>query len=351
MQYRVIDADAHVIETPLTFEHVEPGEEKYKPLVTTQTSGATQLSNEGNVRKDYWVLDNNVYAKDRNQDSTTDQGWREMTDVKGRVKHMDELSIDVQVLFPTLFLRPCTDREEVEWALFRSYNRWLIEIWKKAPERLRWVAMAPLRSPLEKIEKELRHCKEHGACGIFMRPFECEMNVSDPHFFPFYELAAKLDMPLCWHAGNASFQIHDFFFPINLPIHKLSLVATFHEILMAELPKKFPDTRWSIIEGSAQWIPYALNDLWLRKRKMGKRIAADPMKDGNIWVAAQTTDDFDWIFKYTGEDNLVIGTDYGHTDTSSEIEALRIIKEGDKLPPGVVDKILGPNAAALYGFN
>jgi predicted TIM-barrel fold metal-dependent hydrolase len=351
MALRTIDADAHVIETPYTFDFMEKGEEKWKPLVTSQIAGATQLSNEGNVRKDYWIVDNNAYAKDRNVDSNTAEEHREMRDVKGRVKHMDELEIDVQVLFPTLFLRPCTDRMEVESALFRSYNRWLVEIWKKAGGRLRWVAMAPLRSTPAEVERELRFCKEHGACGIFMRPFELEGNVSDVKFFPLYKLAGELDMPLCWHAGNGSFQIHDYFFPINLPIHKLSMVATFHELLMSEVPKKFPNTKWAFIEASAQWIPYAMNDLWIRKRKSGKRMDKDPMKDNNIWVAVQVHDDFEWVLKYASEDRLVVGTDYGHTDTSAEIEALRLIKDQGKIPPHVAEKILGPNAAELYGLN
>src|SRR5689334_19169787 len=109
MPFRTVDADAHVIETPFTFEFLQKDEEKFRPLVTSQTSGAAQLSNEGNLRKEFWLVDNNAYAKDRNVDSTTDQSWREMTNIKGRVNHMDQLNIDVQVLFPTLFLRPCTD--------------------------------------------------------------------------------------------------------------------------------------------------------------------------------------------------------------------------------------------------
>ena len=119
---------------------------------------------------------------------------------------------------------------------------------------------------------------------------------------------------------------------------------------MAELPKKFPDTKWAFIEASAQWIPYAINDLMIRKRKQGKRIAADPLKDNNIWVAVQVHDDFEWVLKYASEDRLVVGTDYGHTDTSSEIEALRLLKENGKLSAQAADKILGPNAAELYGL-
>ena len=47
---------------------------------------------------------------------------------------------------------------------------------------------------------------------------------------------------------------------------------------------------------------------------------------------------------------LVIGTDYGHNDTSSEILALRRLREDGTVPPRVVNKILDDNAKALYSL-
>ena len=51
-----------------------------------------------------------------------------------------------------------------------------------------------------------------------------------------------------------------------------------------------------------------------------------------------------------GEDNIVIGSDYGHNDTSAEIEALRTIKTKGDVDPRIIDKILYDNAKALYGI-
>ena len=45
---------------------------------------------------------------------------------------------------------------------------------------------------------------------------------------------------------------------------KLPVVGAFHNLLMDEIPKKFPKLRWGFIEVSAQWLPYAYNDLDLR---------------------------------------------------------------------------------------
>jgi predicted TIM-barrel fold metal-dependent hydrolase len=51
-----------------------------------------------------------------------------------------------------------------------------------------------------------------------------------------------------------------------------------------------------------------------------------------------------------GEDCLVIGTDYGHTDTSSDVDAIKIFKDRPDVSPEVKQKILSDNARALYGL-
>ena len=59
-------------------------------------------------------------------------------------------------------------------------------------------------------------------------------------------------------------------------------------------------------------------------------------------------DDIPYVLKYTGEDNLVIGTDYGHNETASEIEALRNLRGQEGIAPSVVDKILSHNPRARH---
>jgi predicted TIM-barrel fold metal-dependent hydrolase len=69
-----------------------------------------------------------------------------------------------------------------------------------------------------------------------------------------------------------------------------------------------------------------------------------------MYVACQCTDDLEHILKHGGKDNLVIGTDYGHADTSAQIEALRMLKDDGKVDKQTVDRILDHNARALYGL-
>ncbi len=340
----VIDSDAHVLETERTWDYMLESERPHRPRIVP-------TPNDPSSGGESWLVDGTYLGKARNVGQDTSRESREMDDIKARLKHMDELDVDVQVLYPTIFLRPYTRRPEVELAVTRSYNRWLIDIWKKAPDRLRWVAVLPLLT-MDKALEEARFAKENGACGIFIRGLEGEKRLSDAYFFPIYEEAGKLDLPICVHSATGSFAVHDYFADeCGFNRFKLAVVGSFHALVFNQIPAKFPNTKWGFIEVSSQWVPYAIHDFARRYERNGTKIdKSEVLKKNKIFVACQTDDDLPYVLKYAGDDHLVIGTDYGHNDTSSEILALRKLKQDGGLPPGVINKILDDNARALYGL-
>jgi uncharacterized protein len=340
---RTIDADAHVLETERTWEYMTASERDFRPKIV-----ATPADEESGG--ECWLIDGTLLGKARNVGQETPKASREMEDVRARIAHMDELEVAIQVLYPTVFLRPFTKRPEVELAVIRSYNRWLVDIWKAAPERLRWVAVLPLLS-MDKALAEARFAKENGACGIFIRGLEGERRLSEPYFFPLYEHASKLDMPICVHAATGSFAVHEFFaHESGFAKFKLAVVGAFHSILFHGIPEKFPKLRFGFIEVSAQWVPYVLHDLAKRFQRRGQALTDNIIAENRIYVACQTDDDLPYILPYAGEHNLVIGSDYGHADTASEIEALRKLKEKGEISPTVIRQILADNPRALYAL-
>jgi predicted TIM-barrel fold metal-dependent hydrolase len=340
----VIDSDAHVLETERTWDYMLESEREYKPRVVATPDDPSSGG-------ESWLVDGVYIGKARNVGHETPKEAREMDDINARLRHMDALDVDVQVLYPTIFLRPFTRRPDLEQAVTRSYNRWLVDIWKRAPERLRWVAVLPLLS-MDKALEEARFAKENGACGIFMRGLEGDKRLSDPHFFPLYETAGRLDLPVCVHSATGSFAVHDFFLnECGFSKFKLAVVGSFHALIFHEIPEKFPHTKFAFIEVSSQWVPYAIHDFARRFERAGKKVdKGEVLRKNRIYVACQTDDDLPYVLKYAGEDHLVIGTDYGHNDTSSEILALRKLKEDGAVPPQIVNKILDDNARALYGL-
>ena len=95
----VIDSDAHVVETEQTWAYMDPEDEKYRPQVVDDGTGAK-----------FWKIDGEIRARARGpvaafglsdkvkRNMVTDDAKRYMEDIPGRVAHMDELGIDVQVL-------------------------------------------------------------------------------------------------------------------------------------------------------------------------------------------------------------------------------------------------------------
>lgn len=340
----VIDSDAHVLETELTWDYMLESERSLKPRIVP-------TPNDPSSGGESWLIDGTYLGKARNVGADTSREAREMEDINARLRHMDELNIDIQVLYPTVFLRPFTRRPEVELGVARSYNRWLVDIWKKAPERLRWVAVLPLLS-MDKALEEARFAKANGACGIFIRGLEGDKRLHDGYFYPLYEEAGKLDLPICVHSATGSFAVHDYFADeCGFNRFKLAVVGSFHSLIFYKIPEKFPKTKWGFIEVSSQWVPYAIHDYARRYERNGAKIdKSEVLRKNKIWVACQTDDDLPYVLKYSGDDMLVIGTDYGHNDTSSEILALRKLREDGLVPTPVVNKILDDNARALYGI-
>ena len=346
-----IDADAHVLETPETWRYLADREERFRPMVVSYRSGGATHGIQGNVQEQFWVIDDRLLPMQFNVGFDTTAEAREMRDIAARLAHMDELEIDVQVLFPTLFLRPCTDKLEIELALARSYNRWLADIWKAGRGRLRWVAVPPLLS-MDRVRDELAFARDNGACGIFMRGLECERRLSDPYFYPLYEIAQDLDLAVCLHSGNGSFTVHEFFRDDrSFMKFKLQVVGACHALLMAGTPAMFPKVRWGFIEVSSQWVPYMLNDVEKRFKMFGRPFSKSILADNRIYVGCETTDDLAYVVGCAGEDQLVIGTDYGHADQATEIEALRRLRGASGLSDRVIDKILRDNPARLYDLH
>ena len=334
-----IDADAHVIETERTWEYMEGAEGKFKPAVVTQEGG-----------RQFWLIDGRIFLRGVNVNQAIPAPVREMRDVEARLRHMDELEIDIQVLYPSLFLRALTSRPEVDVALCRSYNRWLADLCSRAKGRLRWVAAVPLLD-MDATLAEANFAGENGACGLFMQGIMNEKILSDPYFYPLYEEAAKLDLPVCVHASSAGFQWVELFErESGFAKFKLSVVTAFHSLVHDGIPSMFPKLRFGFIEVRAQWVPYVYHELARRAEKSGKSMSKDWMRENRLYVACQTDDDLPYVLKYSGEDNIVIGSDYGHADTSSEIEALRNLKKKGELKPEVIDKILYDNSKALYNL-
>ena len=357
----VIDADTHVIETDQTWSYLSPSEQSFRPVIVTPR---------GEGGRDYWYIDGKIRGLARQAVTAPDvstleaklgrkmaapQEARQGENVEVRLRHMDQLGVDIQVLWPTLFLERVADRAEVEVAVCRSYNRWLADIWQQGQGRLRWVSILPLSTMSEALA-ELRFAHEHGAVAVFMRGIEHDHLLHDPYFFPLYDDVCRLDMAVGVHAGNGNPYVRELLAQRNQPgtfwAYRMSSIGAFHSLVMAGLPDRFPTLRMVFVEIASQWVPWTLKDLARRlPQQRGRELPPNPMKAYRLYVACQSDDDLPYVLRYTGEDNMLMGTDYGHHDHAADLEGLRNLETSGGIEKEVYRKIVDDNPRAAYALS
>lgn len=346
-----IDADAHILEPDCMWDGLDGNDRQFRPRVLLVDEKVAVAGRRGN---EFWLIDSNLVSKTRDPErARTPRESAELTDVPARLRHMDELGIDTQVIYPTSLLGALVlARPQTQVALDRCYNRFMANVWRQAGDRLRWVVVPPVLAMDEALE-ELRIGKEHGACGVLMHGLLGDRTPTDPYYEPLYEEAQRLDMPICIHAGLANNAFATIFHSRNQSLwnSKVPVVTAFDSLVQSEIPARFPTLRWGFIESSASWVPYLFHHIELsRMRTQHKDFAYDLMERCRLYVAIETNDDLPYIIKYTGEDHLVLGTDYGHTDPTGEVQAFQIMKEKSTVGPAIIQKIVDTNARALYGI-
>lgn len=354
----IIDADAHVVETEHTWDYLDGSDKKFRPQLF-------QSSEDPNAQ--YWFLDGKAIgfrnptlteqeldakSKETGRKLQTPAEARELRDVEIRLQHIDRLGIDIQVLHNTLWIAQVAERPDAEIALCMAWNRWMADVWKQAKGRLRWSCVVPAMTISEALQ-QIRFARENGSVAVCLRPFEAGRHLVDPYFYPIYEEATRLNMAMAIHIANASPQLLEQFRPRydkmgGFAQFRVPAVVSCLSLMMSEIPQLFPALRWGFIEASAQWVPWVVNEAV--RRSGAKPFPKNPLKAYRIYVTAQTDDDFPFVLKYSGEDNIAIGTDYGHTDASSEVDAITIFRGNDSIGEAVKRKILDDNPRALYAL-
>ncbi len=350
----MIDADTHVDETEATWKRVEESFPQYAPATVVPAKNGEAPAALKGIFKRFWVVENKMQPRAvRDEVHHPPRVARELEDVDVRLRDMDRMGVEIQVIFPTFFIRyNNTTNPESDVALTTSYNRWIAERCAPTKGRLRWAAVLPLLD-IDRAVEELRWAKDNGACTFFRRGFDLGKPVSDPYWFPLYEAANELEMPVCFHTGHPGFPHREW--DRGFPI-----MSAFNSVVTTRLPEKFPKLRFGFIESSSSWIPYELAQIGmvLRTQRIHEqaqtvRIEPDLLRKNRLYVAIDPVDDIEYILKFGTEDNLLIGTDYCHTDISANLNALDEVRDWarqGRISEEVATKILETNPRTFYGF-
>lgn len=357
----IIDADTHVLETEKTFEYLATGEQEYKPSVVRTAPGGSVDAALGEHGKDFWHIDGQLYGKhdlefiESHSKGEIVTGTLDISNPEARLLAMDRQGVDVAVIYPSLFLITAIKNADAEMALARSYNRWLADLCASAPQRFKFATMVCPRR-IDASIKEMEWAKQNGACGVVLRGFEGDVTPDQPELYPLFAKACDLDMPICIHIGHGSMAFRALTIGSskrNNPFaNRVPTLLAFSGLILGNLHEQFPSLRWAIVEAGSSWLPF-LSVMTLRERYNEDKASAvrRTLVDHNIYITCEEHEDLPSILKYAGENNLVIGSDFGHPgDVADSIHVQNTFNARDDIPESIKSRILSDNARALYAI-
>ncbi len=346
----VIDADTHVDESESTWQSLEGRLARHAPMTMAPPPEEIEHTGFDPHRSRFWLvegrLQNRVVRDDAHHPA---RARRELEDIEGRLEDMDRMGVDVQVIFPTFFIRYIALNPEPEAALAHAYNSFVAEKCDRTGGRLRWAAVLPWLDADAAVE-ELRWAKANGACGIFKRGLDLLKPMGDPHFLPVYEAANDLDVPLCVHTGH----------PGSGGDRGFAIMDAFFSVVRSRLPDRFPNLRFGFIEAGASWLPYVLSQIAMNERSdalhdrdVKLESSRNLFRENRLYVSIDPVDDVEYLLTLGTEDNLMIGTDYSHSDISANVGALSEVRrwaDSGMISNDAARKILEDNPKAFYGL-
>jgi predicted TIM-barrel fold metal-dependent hydrolase len=310
-------------------------------------------------------------------------------DPVARLRDMDEAGILASLNFPSI-PRFCGqlfwEAKDKDLALLcvKAYNDWMIDEWcATSPGRFIPLTIIPLWDT-ELAVAELERCYDKGSRSFcFSENFEPLglPTIETGHWNPVIDAASRLGMVISIHIGSSStmYKVSSTSsFLANMSLGHIRPAGAMLSWIFSGLLQKYPNTKIALSEGSIGWIPWVLERAqqvyetqrhWVAAGKQYQGngaegahgvvgdadiFAIDVYRDYRAHFYGCFIDDATGLrmLDIVGEDNVMIESDYPHSDTTwpHSIKLAHERLDAAGLSPEVQYKILRGNAEALYQF-
>jgi predicted TIM-barrel fold metal-dependent hydrolase len=249
----------------------------------------------------------------------------------------------------------------------RAHNRWLADFCATNPHRRIGVAVVPVTAGVDDAVAEVHAAAGQGLRGVMIptRWFDAPAYI-DPTYEPFWAACSEAGLVLHTHsgAGPADYPLGPGFVSIYAAEAWWWAARPFWVLILSGVFERHPDLRYSIAENGAWWVPdivRRMDEKWdggHNTRKFGDAFRLDlsmrPSEyvDRNCFFAASTPgqDEIDRRHDI-GVGNLLWGNDLPHPEGTYPHTRRWIAERFGEVPADETARILGTNAATLYGVD
>jgi predicted TIM-barrel fold metal-dependent hydrolase len=369
----VIDADGHVCEPVDLWEReLPPSMRERGPRVRFDDGvGTQQVLVEDHVAIPMGLAGLGNAGMHRNQefgnalrypDDLNPGGW----DAKERLEVMDAEGIDLAVLYCGLG-QSLGGFDDVDLAVasHQVWNDWIADWTSADPERLIGTAVIPPHDPAA-AAREVERAQGMGLVAGVIRPNPVHgVALWSPHFDPMYEALAGTGLPLGLH-GAGLFDVDG----VSKRMVDLMAMGTHHALILfmdqyltlaglvyGGVFERHPDLQVLVLECGGGWIAHWMDrfdefleaydwaltaPLSLTPSEYFRRNCVISFDPGERTMGAMAD--------LAGEDNLIWASDFPHSDAKYPGVVDELMERVEDLAPERQRKILGANAARIYGI-
>jgi predicted TIM-barrel fold metal-dependent hydrolase len=279
---------------------------------------------------------------------------------EARLKAMNEDGVLASLIFPT-FPRFCGQTflegqdKELSAICVRAYNDWMIDEWCAVePGRFIPLIILPLWDP-PAAAAEIERCAAKGAKAVNFSENPTKLGLPSIHnrdnfWDPVFRATEESNLPLCIHIGSSSsMPTTSDDAPTLVPATLLSFTAqsTMTDWIFSEKFTTFPKLKLLLSEGGISWMPGTLHVARRKMERSGHNAVRKNLDEHSAGVQSllgettwqprsmesvdfdpfeifrnnifgcQIADEYGWgAVDELGSKNVMIETDYPHSDTS-----------------------------------
>jgi uncharacterized protein len=249
-------------------------------------------------------------------------------------------------------------------ALTVAFNEWCRESWLEYDPRYLGAITVPHEDPAASVAEIERCMASHDRFVQLLMPSVGERPLGNPRYWPIYEAAVAHDLPVAFHVAHSQTSTQSgvgwwtYYFEgvTGHILHGMSLIPS---LIFEGVFDRFPKMKVVVSELGWAWVPPliwrmdAAYNVFRSELPHLQRLPSEYFAE-HFWLTTQPIEepeDSRWIDQFYQQiedaglgDRLLFATDYAHHDFDSPNEALPAW-----LPRETKRKILGENAASLYG--
>ena len=279
---------------------------------------------------------------------------RKISDYHERLRVMDDMGVDIQVLTPSLVHQyTYWAAPEASLAMERLTNDRLAEAVAIAPHRFIGLGSVPLQAPDLAVQELERCMSELGFKGVEISSHAEGLELGDPRLRPFWDAVTRLDALVYLHPSGVldpRYARHQIWNSIGQPLEEAMAMAS---LIFDGVMDAYPRLKICIAHGGG-YLPFYAGrvdhnylDKPFTRTSMSKSPSAYMREDFWYDSCLYNVDVLENLVRKVGFSRIVLGSDY----PVGENDPVGFIRSAKGLSKEEQTAILGRNGAGLLGLS